>query len=440
MATAGDVNGDGYSDVVVGAWGNASATGKANLYLGGASGLSPTLSWTAMGEVAGDRFGTSVVAAGDLNGDGYSEVLVGADGYSTGKGKAYLYLGSDMAPYLVASGWTATGEAEGDELGNSVGTAGDVNGDGYSDAVVGAWGNASATGKAYLYLGSASGLSTGPSWTASGEAANDAFGASVATAGDVNGDGYSDVIVGASGMAYSYLGNEGLGIPLRPRQLRSDGIVPVAPLGRADGGEFRLSSLGRTPFGRGDVTLEWQALPLGGSLDPADNPLQSGSAWSDSGTSGASLQQPLEIAVGPHLWRMRTRYGPATTPLQGHGPWLTMAANALRETDLRRMPACVLPTAASFISSVIKSGVNTTLVFQDANDPEQRTGWNIRRSPDASPDKVTWPLFGYNVQDGVPGTPDDIEWTDTAGGPTSGTVWYYQVTAYNVNCPAEGPF
>ena len=72
-----------------------------------------------------------------------------------------------------------------------------MNGDGYSDVVVGAYGNTSFTGKAYLYLGGASGLSASPSWTAVGEAASDDFGYSVATAGDVNGDGYSDVVVGA---------------------------------------------------------------------------------------------------------------------------------------------------------------------------------------------------------------------------------------------------
>jgi hypothetical protein len=95
------------------------------------------------------------------------------------------------------------GEAAGDVFGTSVATAGDVNGDGYTDIVVGAPNNTSNTGKAYLYLGGASGLSASASWTAVGGAAGDAFGTSVSTAGDVNGDGYSDAVVGANGHAAS---------------------------------------------------------------------------------------------------------------------------------------------------------------------------------------------------------------------------------------------
>ncbi|MBK9226721.1 MAG: FG-GAP repeat protein [Ignavibacteria bacterium] len=86
------------------------------------------------------------------------------------------------------------------KFGYSVSTAGDVNGDGYSDVIIGAYGftnSQSGEGAAFVYHGSASGLSLTSNWNAEGNQVNANFGYSVTSAGDVNGDGYSDVIVGA---------------------------------------------------------------------------------------------------------------------------------------------------------------------------------------------------------------------------------------------------
>src|SRR4029434_9610682 len=144
--------------------------------------------------------GASVGTAGDVNGDGYDDVIVGANGYDNGQtneGRAYVYLGS-AAGLSTTPAWTAESDQAGAELGISVATAGDVNGDGFSDVMVGAsaYDNGQLDeGRAYAYLGSAAGLSTAAAWTAESDQVSANFGLTVATAGDVNGDGFSDVIV-----------------------------------------------------------------------------------------------------------------------------------------------------------------------------------------------------------------------------------------------------
>ena len=230
MATAGDVNGDGYSDVLVGAYyhDNGPHRGRAYLYLGSAGGLATSVAWTGAGDENQAWFGYSVATAGDVNGDGYSDVVVSAlrhdagFGVNANRGQAYLYLGS-AGGLATSAAWTGSGDVNGAAFGSSVATAGDVNGDGYSDVLVGAFfHNAGANsslqlGRAYLYLGSAGGLATSPAWTGSGDESFANFGRSVATAGDVNGNGYSDVLVGAAGTnfnavrgrAYLYLGSDG---------------------------------------------------------------------------------------------------------------------------------------------------------------------------------------------------------------------------------------
>jgi len=228
VASAGDVNGDGYSDVIVGASGfvptssTAIGPGHAYVYLGSASGLAAGPIWTTSGDQEGSRFGDSVASAGDVNGDGYSDVIVGAPMASDGEaqeGRARLYLGSPAGPAASPS-WTAESDFAGAFFGRSVASAGDVNRDGYSDVIIGAYGYNNERGQVYLYLGSPSGLAAAPIWTqgnASGGA--DWFGWSVATAGDVNGDGYSDIIIGAPyyltdhGSAYVYLGSPS-GVPV----------------------------------------------------------------------------------------------------------------------------------------------------------------------------------------------------------------------------------
>jgi len=205
VSTAGDVNGDGYSDVIVGAlyYDNGEAEeGMAFVYYGSASGLSLTPNWTGESNQEYSYFGRSVSSAGDVNGDGYSDVIVGADLYDNGEtdeGRAFVYYGSASGLSLTPN-WTGESNQASAYFGWSVSTAGDVNGDGYSDVIVGAYyydNGETDEGRAYVYYGSSSGLSSTPDWTGESNQASAYFGNSVSQAGDVNGDGYSDVIVGA---------------------------------------------------------------------------------------------------------------------------------------------------------------------------------------------------------------------------------------------------
>jgi FG-GAP repeat/FG-GAP-like repeat len=219
VAGAGDVNGDGYSDVLVGA--NFYDAGESNegatfVFLGSASGVADGSPASAAATLQGNQvnasFGSSVGGAGDVNGDGYADVVVGASGYDSGQldeGGAFVFLGSATGIASAGAGAAATvleGNQNSAGLGISVSTAGDVNGDGYADLIVGAWGYDSGQtneGAAFVFLGSAWGIGAGGPATAAatlqGNQTDANFGQSVASGGDVNGDGYADVLVGAHG-------------------------------------------------------------------------------------------------------------------------------------------------------------------------------------------------------------------------------------------------
>jgi hypothetical protein len=202
LATAGDVNGDGYSDVIVGArYDNGEVDeGRAYVYYGSASGLSASPSWTYENDEEGSLLGHGVASAGDVNGDGYDDVIVGASRVGDNRGRVYLFHGS-AAGLDASPDWVQDGPQNFSLFGWSLAGAGDVNGDGYADVIVGALQydvtGGENEGRAVVYHGSPTGLDETPSWTVDGDDFRGQFGTSVSTAGDVNGDGYDDVIVGA---------------------------------------------------------------------------------------------------------------------------------------------------------------------------------------------------------------------------------------------------
>ena len=226
VASAGDVNGDGFSDVIISqryATNLLGGTGLCHLYLVSSLGLSSTPGWEAYEGPSQGPFCDSVASAGDVNGDGFSDVVIGAKEYNfgspTGDGAAFAYYGSPDALLAAAPVWNSEGDQADAQFGVSVASAGDVDADSYDDIVVGAWmyDNGEVNeGRAFLYSGSPAGPASTPSWTAEADQVSAFFGSSVASAGDVNGDGYSDVIVGApsfddgetnEGQASLYLGS-----------------------------------------------------------------------------------------------------------------------------------------------------------------------------------------------------------------------------------------
>ena len=235
-AYAGDVNGDGFDDLVIGCGGAHSNAGRVWIYLGNAT-ASPTLAWTVQG-APGAGVGHAVSTAGDLNADGYDDVLVGAYLGSF----AWVVLGSAAGPTSV-SPVVAPTPVVNSRFGASVSTAGDTNGDGYCDFVVGAPHDSTDDwheGRVYLYFGSASGFQTAPVWSAESNVVNSELGSSVACGGDINGDGYGDVLAAApnltngdnfEGRVMAFYGGFAAGLAATPFWI-ADGEASPGLLGR----------------------------------------------------------------------------------------------------------------------------------------------------------------------------------------------------------------
>jgi hypothetical protein len=171
------------------------------------------------GEALFDHNGRSVSSAGDVNGDGFDDLIIGASGadpHGVESGASYVVFGKasrfaaniDLSTLNGSNGFQISGEAAEDFSGNPVSSAGDVNGDGFDDLIIGAHGadpHGDYSGASYIVFGKASGfaanidlsiLNGSNGFQISGEATEDRSGVSVSSAGDVNGDGFDDLIIG----------------------------------------------------------------------------------------------------------------------------------------------------------------------------------------------------------------------------------------------------
>ncbi|MXP27195.1 hypothetical protein GRI39_14340, partial [Altererythrobacter indicus] len=330
VSSAGDVNGDGIDDILLGAFANG-GTGSAYVIFGKTSGfgtidlansLSAVQGFQITGDASGDRLGWSVSSAGDINGDGYDDVIVGAYEVDDG-GAAYVIFGKASGFGTInlntglsaADGFTITGAAAGDNLGYSVSSAGDVNGDGYDDLIVGArYGDDEGddnAGAAYVIFGKETGfgtialsadLSATDGFTIIGAAASDYLGISVSSAGDINGDGYDDLIVGANGnedggnnagSAYVIFGKEA-----------GYGTIDLANLTAADGfiiqGDAIGDELGVTVSAAGDIDGDGYDDLIVGAYRGDDGGGDAGEAYIIYGSSfyGQQLEQVGQVLTG----------------------------------------------------------------------------------------------------------------------------------------------
>ena len=198
----GDFNGDGYDDFISGAYGFKNKTGKVYIYFGGEF-PNTVADWNFSGSSINEYTGFNVAAIDDINNDGFDDVMVGAYGKNTNSGIAYVFLGSsnpDNTPDL-----TLLPETQTENFAKAISGAGDFNADGFSDFMIGAenYNSSGLYGRVYVYYGSSTQtLNATPDLIIADANAQDKFGCSVSKAGDFNGDGFDDIIIGRKSSAY----------------------------------------------------------------------------------------------------------------------------------------------------------------------------------------------------------------------------------------------
>jgi hypothetical protein len=324
VALVGDVNGDGFGDFLVGApWSeqgleegrrpylrwmrgflrriglplHGASSGAAYLYPGRAGGAATAPVWTLFGKVEGDLLGSAVAGAGDVNGDGYADVAVGIPGHD-----AELRNEGALAVFYGRRGFPASepdlllvGRTRDESLGSAI-AAGDFNRDGYADLAVGAPGsNLGATngGAVFVFYGDPRGLGSRPGTALIGKTVDGLFGSALAAVGDVNGDGYEDLVVGAyegvadptaAGAAYLYYGG--------PKGLSS---APGLVLRGRTGGEQFGSALGAL----GDVNGDGFADFAVGARKNGDAGEEAGAVYIYHGSRSGPAATPRVVLRGP---------------------------------------------------------------------------------------------------------------------------------------------
>jgi hypothetical protein len=263
----GDLDGDGRADVV----GRDAGATRAALFAGGVTGPNSAPLLLYVGE--DPSYASALAHAGDVNGDGFGDLLAGAPTFAGGgsnRGKVYLYLGSatpDAAPDLVIVG--AVDDAD---FGMDLSSGGDLDGDGYADFVVGAPAlddfSLTRPGAAYVYRGAASPSATPYFGYTSAATTSQRIGSAVARAGDEDGDGYEDIAVLAPGVGQIYYFHGGTAPTVVPYKQRPLASITNAPDGATRAGDVNGDGkddllVGYSGYGSGTGSFE---LCLGGGV------------------------------------------------------------------------------------------------------------------------------------------------------------------------------
>ncbi|MGH9866875.1 MAG: FG-GAP-like repeat-containing protein [Candidatus Polarisedimenticolia bacterium] len=362
VASAGDFNGDGYPDFIVGAQ-QSGYEGKAFIYYGGPS-LDATPDLTLIGESTGSMttFGASVASAGDVNEDGFDDVIVGAPWYGSGgnkPGRAYVFFGGavpDAVPDRVFSGVGFN-----DQLGSVVGSAGDMNGDGHPDLFASApYSTAGAlnAGAIYVWFGGPAFDAT-PDLTLLGSAGNVRL-QNAANAGDVNADGFSDLIGAGKDHVYVWFG--GSSPNSIPDLTLARTYATVAGAGDVNGDGIDDFVVGAPYDGTGGTVAGRVSVFFGGSpVDTVDDLYFVGDPGRNLG---------LCVAAGGHV----DGAGPPDLIASGYEDPEAIGYNKGRVYVIANSNSCgggtpVLPPAVNGSVSLLGDGSGTTISWTDPPGP-----------------------------------------------------------------------
>ncbi|HEY0978749.1 MAG TPA: integrin alpha, partial [Flavobacteriales bacterium] len=458
VSLAGDVDGDGYDDVIIGAPlhddGADANQGAAFVYHGSSAGLSNVPGWTRIGEQHGEQFGISVSYAGDVNGDGYSDVIIGAYLYDNAQqdvGRAHVFHGSPAGGLPASANTIIEGLLPGSRMGMSVCAAGDVNGDGYGDVVVGTPRMSMfyvEQGMASIHQGSAAGVSAVATTNVHGAMAGAHFGTAVALAGDVNGDGYGDIVAGATGHtvgftdeggAFVLTGNLSRSLAQPTYQYRNDlvGVVRTGNHTFDPGCGWGIGQFARSALGRSRARLAWQFVGHGPTVvtshfanNSTDLTGEAGT-WTDIGLSGALLKQQLFIGAGSSshpVWRARLRHHPATA-LDGRmfGRWFEQGVNDLQVPSLKVEFAGCGPLPVTLAGSSVQCDGERAIIEWTTASEQDCAEFVVQRSLDGS----EWETVDGSACAGNSSTLRRYRVLD--GSPDVTNLMYYRILQFDID-------